>query len=63
MDTTPALPTDHVLSEPRQIQYPGGKDGFSVVDCSCGYSTAPTALPQHATLRAENHKTAKEVQR
>lgn len=52
---------EHAPGEPRQIRYPGGKDGYWVVDCtslSCDYA-ATLATPGAATSRVKQHAKAK----
>lgn len=53
----------HVLGEPEQIDYPGGKDGFYFVRCTCGYRTSYFADPGHALRAARDHQRALEDRR
>lgn len=46
----------HDLSEPKQLRYPGGKNGFWEVACSCGYRTSPHATAAAARKPAEAHQ-------
>lgn len=48
----------HVLDAPKQLRYPGGKDGMWVIACSCGYVTSPSSTPQQAQRPADQHLAA-----
>ena len=49
---------EHLLAEPEQLRYPGGKDGMWVVRCTCGYRTTPSASEQRALQYAREHQRA-----
>jgi hypothetical protein len=59
MTRTIETPPAHVLSEVKQLRYPGGKDGMYQVACSCGYRTAPYNTAAAALKPASEHVRAK----
>jgi len=52
--------SEHKPTEPKQLRYPGGKDGPWVASCTCGkYTCGPQGTSYAATLQVQRHITSK----